>query len=70
MNQSFCIVNGLLGGSPIFSNISATPIRDTLYTGVGVTVELSLKWNTTLFYNAFAGNSNLSSQNIPSFRLP
>jgi uncharacterized protein YhjY with autotransporter beta-barrel domain len=62
--QSPYSVNGSLGGSPTFSNTSATPIRDTLYTGVGFTVELYKKWNTSLFYNASAGNSDLTSQNI------
>ena len=58
-------INGNLGGtSPTFSNWSATGIRDYLYTGVGVTVEFSKKWNTSFFYNAAAGNSDLVSQNI------
>jgi uncharacterized protein YhjY with autotransporter beta-barrel domain len=58
-------INGNLGGSsPNFSTWSATPIRDTLYTGVGFTVEFAKRWNTSLFYNASAGNSNLTSQNI------
>jgi len=62
--QSPYSVNGTLGGSPTFSNTSSTPLRDTLYTGVGFTVELYKKWNTSLFYNASAGNSDLTSQNI------
>ena len=58
-------INGTLGGtSPTFSNWSSTPIRDTLYTGVGFTVEFARKWNTSFFYNASAGNSDLVSQNI------
>jgi hypothetical protein len=31
---------------------------------VGVTVEFNKKWNTSFFYNAAAGNNNLTSQNI------
>jgi uncharacterized protein with beta-barrel porin domain len=58
-------INGNLGGtSPTFSNTSATGIRDYLYTGVGFTVEFNKKWNTSFFYNAAAGNSDLVSQNI------
>jgi len=57
-------MNGTLGGSPSFSNWSSTPIRDFLYTGVGFTVEFAKKWNTSFFYNAAAGNSDLVSQNI------
>jgi T5SS/PEP-CTERM-associated repeat protein/autotransporter-associated beta strand protein len=58
-------INGNLGGtSPTFSNWSASAIRDYLYTGVGFTVEFSKKWNTSFFYNAVAGNQNLTSQNI------
>jgi len=56
-------INSSLGGVG-FSNWSSTPIRDTLYTGVGFTVEFSKKWNTSFFYNAAAGNSDLVSQNI------
>jgi autotransporter-associated beta strand protein len=58
-------INGNLGGTtPNFSNWSAAPLRDTLYTGVGFTVEFAKKWNTSFFYNAAAGNQNLQSQNI------
>jgi autotransporter-associated beta strand protein/T5SS/PEP-CTERM-associated repeat protein len=58
-------ITGNLGGtSPTFSNTSATGIRDYLYTGVGFTVEFSKRWNTAFFYNAVAGNNNLTSQNI------
>ena len=63
--QSPYDITGNLGGtSPTFSNTSATGIRDYLYTGVGFTVELNKKWNTSFFYNAAAGNSDLVSQNI------
>ena len=58
-------INGNLGGtSPSFSNWSAAPIRNFLYTGVGFTVEFANRWNTSFFYNAVAGNQNLTSQNI------
>jgi len=57
-------INGSLGGSPNFSNWSAAPIRDTLYTGIGFTVEFAKRWNTSFFYNAAAGNANLTSENI------
>jgi uncharacterized protein with beta-barrel porin domain len=57
-------INSTMGGSPTFSTWSTTPNRDTLYTGVGATVEIGTRWNTSLFYNASAGNQNLQSQNI------
>ena len=58
-------ISGNLGGtSPTFSNWSAAPIRDFLYTGVGFTAEFGKRWNTSFFYNAAAGNNNLTSQNI------
>ena len=58
-------IKGNLGGSsPSFNNTSSTGIRDYLYTGLGFTVEFAKRWNTSLFYNAVAGNNNLTSQNI------
>ncbi len=57
-------INGNLGGSPTFANWSATGIRDYLYTGVGFTVEFAKRWNSSLFYNASAGNADLVSQNV------
>jgi outer membrane autotransporter protein len=56
-------ISGSMAGTPV-NNWSATPLRDTLYTGVGVTMEYKKKWTTGLFYNAAAGNNNLESQNI------
>jgi T5SS/PEP-CTERM-associated repeat protein/autotransporter-associated beta strand protein len=64
MQNPYAISGNLGGTSPTFSNWSATPIRDFLYTGVGFTVEFSKRWNTSFFYNAAAGNQNLTSQNI------
>jgi T5SS/PEP-CTERM-associated repeat protein len=64
MQNPYAISGNLGGTSPTFSNWSATPIRDFLYTGVGFTVEFAKKWNTSFFYNAAAGNSDLVSQNI------
>ena len=51
------------GTSPV-PVTSTTPLRDTLYTGVGFTVEIGRNWDTSLFYNASAGNQDLVSQNI------
>jgi fibronectin-binding autotransporter adhesin len=62
MQNSYSINSTMSGAA--FGNSSAAPIRDTLYTGVGVTVEFAKKWNTSFFYNAAAGNSDLTSQNI------
>jgi hypothetical protein len=64
MQNPYAISGNLGGTSPTFSNWSSTPIRDFLYTGVGFTVEFSKRWNTSFFYNAAAGNSDLVSQNI------
>jgi fibronectin-binding autotransporter adhesin len=64
MQNPYAISGNLGGTSPGFSTWSSTPIRDFLYTGVGFTVEFAKKWNTSFFYNAAAGNSDLVSQNI------
>ena len=64
MQNPYAISGNLGGTSPTFSNWSSAPLRDTLYTGVGFTVEFAKKWNTSFFYNASAGNSDLVSQNI------
>jgi T5SS/PEP-CTERM-associated repeat protein len=64
MQNPYAISGNLGGTSPTFANWSATPIRDFLYTGVGFTVEFAKRWNTSFFYNASAGNSDLVSQNI------
>jgi len=64
MQNPYAISGNLGGTSPNFSTWSATPIRDFLYTGIGFTVEFAKRWNTSLFYNAAAGNSDLVSQNI------
>ena len=64
MQNPYAISGNLGGTSPSFSNWSTAPIRDFLYTGIGFTVEIGKKWNTSFFYNASAGNSDLISQNI------
>ena len=56
-------INGNLSGTLVV-NTSSAPLRDTLYTGVGVTLEFKKNWNTAFFYNAAAGNNDLGSQNI------
>ena len=56
-------VSSSIGGAT-FNNWSSAPLRDTLYTGVGVTLEYKKKWNTSFFYNAAAGNKSMESQNI------
>jgi autotransporter-associated beta strand protein len=52
------------GSSPIFANTSSVPLRDTLFTGIGFTIEFAKHWDTSFFYNASAGNRDLVSQNI------
>jgi T5SS/PEP-CTERM-associated repeat protein len=64
MQNPYAISGNLGGTSLTFANWSGTPIRDFLYTGVGFTVEFGKRWNTSFFYNAAAGNSDLVSQNI------
>ena len=64
MQNPYAISGTLGGSSPNFSNWSSAPIRDTLYTGVGFTVEYANRWNASVFYNASAGNSDLVSQNV------
>ncbi|MBX9743125.1 MAG: autotransporter domain-containing protein [Chthoniobacterales bacterium] len=56
-------ISANLGGIN-FYNASSAPLRDTLYTGLGFSLELDKKWDASLFYNAAAGNSDLMSQNI------
>jgi autotransporter-associated beta strand protein len=56
-------INGSLSGAQVV-NTSATPLRDWLYTGVGVTLEYKKRWTTAFFYNAAAGNQDLVSQNF------
>jgi len=56
-------INSSIGGAR-FANESNTPLRDFLYTGIGVTIEFKQRWNTSIFYNAAAGNSDLQSQNV------
>jgi len=57
-------INGSLGGGSQFANTTQAPLRDSLYTGIGFTVNLYKKWNTALFYNASLGNSDLVSQSL------
>ena len=57
-------INGSLGSGSQFSNATQAPLRDTLYTGIGFTMNLYQKWNTSLFYNASLGNSDLISQSL------
>jgi len=52
------------GSSPSFANTSSAPLRDTLYTGLGFTIEMGQRWESSFFYNAAAGNQDLVSQNI------
>ncbi len=57
-------INSTLGSSPSFGTTSSIPLRDTLYTGIGFTLEFSKRWDTSFFYNAAAANQDLVSQNI------
>jgi uncharacterized protein with beta-barrel porin domain len=56
-------IEGSLGGVTVAYN-TAAPLRDWLYTGVGVNLEYRKRWTTSFFYNAAAGNKDLVSQNI------
>ncbi|MCF7728869.1 MAG: autotransporter domain-containing protein [Chthoniobacterales bacterium] len=57
-------INSTLGSSPSFGTTSSVPLRDTLYTGVGFTLEFTKFWDTSFFYNAAAANQDLISHNI------
>ena len=59
INSSFSGGNG-----QTFGNTSSAPLRDTLYTGIGMTVEFNKTWNSSFFYNSAAGNRDVVSQNI------
>jgi outer membrane autotransporter protein len=64
MQNPYTINSTLNGSGPTFGNTSSAPIRDFLYTGIGATVAFGKRWNTSVFYNASAGNSDLVSQNV------
>jgi len=64
LQNSYAITGNLAGSGVPVSNSSSAPLRDSLYTGIGVTLEYRKKWHTGLFYNAAAGNNNLESQNF------
>ena len=64
LQNPYAITGNLAGSGVPVSNSSSAPLRDSLYTGIGVTLEYRKKWHTGLFYNAAAGNNNLESQNI------
>jgi outer membrane autotransporter protein len=51
-------------GSSFKYSVGREPILDTLYTGVGVTLEYAKRYNASFFYNTSAGNKYLVSQNI------
>jgi outer membrane autotransporter protein len=62
MQNSYNITGNLSGAQVV--NTSSAPNRDSLYTGIGVTMEYKKKWHTGIFYNAAVGNNNLVSQNF------
>jgi outer membrane autotransporter protein len=64
MQNPYAINSSFAGGGPSFANLSNAPLRDFLYTGLGVTLQFKQIWNASIFYNAAAGNKDLQSQNI------
>ena len=57
-------INATLPNGANFTYMTATAFRDSLYTGIGVTMEIAKKYDASFFYNAAAGNPSLMSQNI------
>ncbi|MBX9577981.1 MAG: autotransporter domain-containing protein, partial [Chthoniobacterales bacterium] len=57
-------LNSTFGNGSSFAYNSTTPLRDSLYTGVGFTVNLDKKYDASFFYNASACNPSIMSQNF------
>jgi outer membrane autotransporter protein len=63
--QNPYVISGTLSGSGMpVSDSSSAPLRDWLYSGLGVTMEYRKRWQMGLFYNAASGNRDLVSQSI------
>lgn len=57
-------LNSSFGNGASFAYNSTTPLRDSLYTGIGFTINLNKKYDASFFYNASACNPDLVSQNF------
>lgn len=57
-------LNSSFENGSAFAYMSTTPLRDSLYTGVGVTANFSEKYEASFFYNASAANPSMMSQNF------
>ena len=57
-------LNSTFGNGSSFACNSTTPLRDSLYTGIGFTVNLDKKYDASFFYNASACNPSIMSQNF------
>ena len=57
-------LNSTLANGASMNYMSTTPLRDSLYTGVGFTVNFAKKYDTSFFYNASACNPSSMSQNF------
>ena len=64
LQNPYAINSTLEGGGGVFNYTTVAPLRDSLYTGIGFTVNLAKKYNASFFYNASAGNTDLVSQNF------
>ncbi|MFI0348457.1 MAG: autotransporter outer membrane beta-barrel domain-containing protein, partial [Chthoniobacterales bacterium] len=64
LQNPYAINSSLQGGGGTFNYTTTAPLRDSVYTGVGFTVNFAKKYDASFFYNTTSGNSNLMSQNI------
>ena len=64
LQNPYAINSSLQGGGGNFTYMTTTPNRDSLYTGIGFTVNFAKKYDASFFYNASAGNNDLVSQNF------
>jgi autotransporter-associated beta strand protein len=64
LQNPYNISGNLAGSGASVVNTSAAPLRDSVYSGIGVTLEYRDRWHTGFFYNAAFGNNDLTSQNF------
>ena len=57
-------LNSTFANGSSFAYNSTTPLRDSLYTGIGLMVNLNKKYDASFFYNASACNPSIMSQNF------
>lgn len=64
LQNPYAINSTLQGGGGVFNYSTTAPLRDSLLTGIGCSVNFAKKYDVSFTYNATAGNSDLVSQNF------